>query len=60
MLSNTLGLNFWYLKIIHIFLARYHPKAIGYILKNKQNIKFVSIHEIIQLIIMKMKMKMKQ
>ena len=44
MLSNTLRLNF--------------PKTIGHILKNNQNIKCVCIHEIIGLIIIKMKMKM--
>ena len=59
MLSNTLRLNFCYLKIIHILHPRYHPKIIGHILKNKQRNKCVCIHEIIQLIIMKMKMKMK-
>ena len=37
---------------------RYHPKVIGHILKNKQKDKCVCIHEIIRLIIMKMKMKM--
>ena len=57
MLSNTLRLNFCYLKIIHILGARYHPKTIGYNLKTKQTIKYVCIHEIIQLIIMKMKIK---
>ena len=36
---------------------RYHPKIIGHILKNKQKNKSVCIHEIIQLIIMKLKMK---
>ena len=60
MLSNTLRLKFFfYLKIVHIFHPRYHPKIIGYILKNKQNNKCVSIHEIIRSMIMKMKMKMK-
>ena len=59
MLSNTLRLNFCYLKIIDIFHLRYHPKIIGYILKNKQKNKCGTVHEIIQLIIMKMKMKMK-
>ena len=44
MLSNTLRLNF--------------PKTIGHILKNNQNIKCVCVHEIIRLIIIKMKMKM--
>ena len=59
MLSNTLKLNFYYLKIIHILHSLYHPKIIGHILKIKQKNKCVCIHEIIQLIIMKMKMKMK-
>ena len=58
MLSNTLRLNFCYLKFIHILHPRYHPKAIGHILKNKHNNKYVCIHEIIRSIIMKMKMKM--
>ena len=38
--------------------SHYHPKIIGHILK-KQKSKFVCILEIIQLIIMKIKMKMK-
>ena len=59
MLSNTLRLNFWYLKIVHILHPRYHPEIIGHIPKNKQNNKFVCVHEIIWLIIAKMKMKMK-
>ena len=93
MLSNTLWLNFCFLKIIHILSLRknceysglfwfvfspsaakhgitlntdisrsvhqrYHPKVIGYILKNKQKDKCVCIHETIRLIVMKMKMKM--
>ena len=29
MLSNTLRLNFCYLKIVHILHLRYHPKIIG-------------------------------
>ena len=36
MLSNTLKLNFGYLKIIHILHQRYHPKIIGNIIKYKQ------------------------
>ena len=59
MLSNTARLDFCYLKVIHILYPRYHPKIIEYILKNKQNKKCVGVHKIIQLIIMKMKMKMK-
>ena len=52
-------LNFSYLTIIHILPPRYHPKAIAYILRNKQKSKCVFIHEITRLIIMKMKIKMK-
>ena len=59
MLSNTLRLNFCYLKTIHILLPRYHPKTLGHILKNKQKSKLVCIHKIIRLIIMRMKMKLK-
>ena len=59
MLSNNSRLNFCYLKIIHILLPRYHPNKTGHILiKNKQNNKCVRIHDI-QLIIMKIKKKMK-
>ena len=59
MLSNTLRVNFCYLKTIHILHPCYHPKIIGHILKNKQKNKCVCIHEIIRFIVMKMKMKMK-
>ena len=59
MLSNTLRLNFCYLKYIHILHPRYHPKIIVHILKNKEKNKCVCIHEIIRWIIMKMKTKMK-
>ena len=38
---------------------RYHPKIIGHTLKNTQKNKCVCIHETIRLIIMKMKIKMK-
>ena len=38
-----------YLKIIHIFPTRYHPKIMGHILKSKQKNKCVCIHEIMQL-----------
>ena len=44
MLSNTLRLNFYYLKIIQILRPRYHPKIIGHILKSKQKSKCVCIH----------------
>ena len=59
MLSNTLRLNFYYLKIIHTLHLRYNPKIMGHILKNKQKNKCVYIHEIMRLIIIKRKMKMK-
>ena len=58
-LSNSLRLNFCYLKITHFLHRRYHPTIIGHILKNKQKNKCVCIHLIIRLNIMKMKMKMK-
>ena len=50
MLSNTLRLNFGYLKIFHILHPRYHPKIIGHTLKDKQKNKYVCIHEIIRLV----------
>ena len=53
--KQQLRLNVSYLKITHILHPRYHPKIIGHILKNK----CVCIHRIIRLIIIKMKMKMK-
>ena len=59
MLSNTLRLNFCFLKIIHILHPRYRPKIIGHIIKSKPKNKCVCIHEITQLIVRKMKMKMK-
>ena len=59
MLSNTLRLNFYHLKIIHILHPRYHPKIIAHFLKNEQKSKYVCLHEIIRLIIMKMKRQMK-
>ena len=58
MLSNTPRLNFCYFKIIHIFRQQYDPKIIEHIIKNKQKNKCACIHEIIRLIIMKMKMSM--
>ena len=60
MLSYTLRLNFRYLKIVHILHPRYHPKIIGYIVRNDQKKKYVRIFEICDLIIIKMKMKMKK
>ena len=55
MLSKTLGLNFCCLKIMHILQAN----TIGHFLENKQKNKCGRIHQIIRLIIIKMKMKMK-
>ena len=52
-------LNFCYLKIIGILHPRYNPKIIGHILKNSQKNKHVCIHETMRLIIMKIKIKMK-
>ena len=58
MLNNTLRLNFCYLKIIHILYPHYHPKITQHTLKNKQKNMYVCIHEIIQVILTKMKKKM--
>ena len=49
MLSNTLRLNFWHLKITQILQSHYKPRIIGCILKDKQKNKCVCIHDIIQL-----------
>ena len=59
MLSNTLRLNFSYLKNFHILHPRYHPKIIRHILNDTQKSKRVFIHDITRLITMKMKMKVK-
>ena len=59
MLSDTLRLNFCYLKVIHILYTRYHPKIIGHILKKQAKEQVGLLNEIIQLIIMKMKKKKK-
>ena len=56
MLSNILRLNLLFENYSHY--PCYHPKIIGQILKNKQK-KCVCIHEIIWLITIKMKKKMK-
>ena len=58
-LSDTLRLNFCYMKIFHILHLRYHPKIVGHILKNTPKNKCFCIHGIIRLIIIKMQMKMK-
>ena len=57
MISNTLRLNFGYLKIIHVLDPRYHLKIIGQTLKKRKRTS-VSVF-IMRLIIMKMKMKKK-
>ena len=57
MLSSALRLKF-YLKIVHILHPRDHSKKYS-TLKNKQKNKCACIHEIIPLIMMKRKMKMK-
>ena len=44
-LSNTLRLNFCYLKIIHTLHPCYHPKIIVHILKNKQKKKYFRKNE---------------
>ena len=59
-LSNALRLIFCYVKTIHIFHPRYHPELMGHLPKTKQKNKYVCIHEIMGLIIMKMKMNMKK
>ena len=45
MLSNTLRLNFCYLKTIHILHPHFHSKTIGHVLKNKQKNKCVFIQD---------------
>ena len=57
--KQHLRLNFSYLIIIQILDPRYHPKLMRHILKNKPKSKRVFIHKITRLIIMKMKMKIK-
>ena len=51
--------DFSYLKIIHTLHPHYLQKILGHILKNKQKGQPVFTHEITRLIIMKMKMKIK-
>ena len=58
-LGSNLRLNFGYLKIIDILHPCCHPKIIEHTLKNKQKNSCVCIHEIIPLIITKMKMRKK-
>ena len=59
-LCNTLRLNFCYFKTTHILQSLYYPEIMGHILKIKQTSKYIFIHDIIRLIIMKMKMKIKK
>ena len=71
--SITLMRTFWYKQHLHkqyqtkmgkklsqCTLRLIFSRIIGHILKSKQKNKYVCIHEIIWLIIMKMKMKMKK
>ena len=53
MIKNTLGLNFYYLKVIDILQNNRTYQKI------KQKNKYVCIRGLIELIIMKMKIKMK-
>ena len=46
-LSNTLRLNFWFLKIIRFLHPSYHPKIVQDILKNTKKNKCVSFNEVI-------------
>ena len=59
MLNNTLRLNIWFSKIIHVLDPGYLPRIIGHVLKNKQNNKYVCNHEIKRLTIKKRNMKRK-
>ena len=59
-LSNTLRLNFSYLRGIRFLHPRYHPKEIGHIKDNVQKYKCGCFNEIMSLITMKMKMKIKK
>ena len=60
MLRHTMRLKFCYLKIIHIFRPHYHPKITRRTLKSKEKKIYVYIHEIIQLIMIKMKKQKKK
>ena len=60
MLSNTLRPNFWLFKIIRILHPLCQSRIIGNIPKNKEKNKRISMHEIIRLIIMEMKMKIEK
>ena len=46
-LSNTLRLNFCYLKITYFLHLHYHPNIIGDILKKCAKIKSVCLNEVI-------------
>ena len=59
MLRKNLRLNFSHPKIIGILHPRYDLTITGHILKNKQKNRHISIHEIMQLIKMKLKTKIK-
>ena len=57
-LSNTLRLNFCYLKILCFVHQRYHPKMIGNV-KKKSKYKCVCFNDVIRLMAMKVRLKMK-
>ena len=59
-LSNTLRLNFSYLRGIRFLHPCYHPKEIGHIKNNVQKYKCGCFNEIMSLITMKMKIKIKK
>ena len=58
-LSNTLRLNFRYLKIICFLYPRYNSEILGDILKKSTKTKYVCLNEVIWLMIMKIRLKMK-
>ena len=57
-LSNTLRLNFCYLKIIRFLYPRYHPKIIGNTLKNVQKTS-TPVKWVYMIMTMKVRLKMK-
>ena len=59
-LSNIQRLNFCYLKIIHRLHSCYHTKIIGDILKKCAKYKCVRFTEIMWIIKMKMRLKIKK
>ena len=58
-LSNTLRLNLSYLKIIRFLYPLYHPKIIGDIQKKCTKNKCACFNDVLWLMAMKMRLKMK-